>query len=197
MFEYCEHDLAQLLAGVKNPFKESEIKCLVQQLLSAIEYIHRNWIIHRDIKLSNLLYNSKGQLKLADFGLARTMSHPPPAQLTQKVVTLWYRSPELLLGSETYTMSVDIWSVGCIMGELLLNKPMIAGDNELEQIELIFKLLGAPSARIWPSVESVPLIKSGAVDLVRAQSRHPYNTLQDLFPQLNPSGVVHFLEMWN
>jgi serine/threonine protein kinase len=142
MFEYCEHDLAALLTGVKNPFKESEIKCLVQQLLSAVEYIHRNWIIHRDIKLSNLLYNSKGQLKLADFGLARTMSQPSPVALTQKVVTLWYRSPELLLGCETYTLAVDIWSVGCIMGELLLNRPMLAGDDELQQLQLVFKLLG-------------------------------------------------------
>lgn len=142
LFEYCEHDLATLLKVFKTPFKESEAKCLVLQLLSAVDHVHSNWIVHRDIKLSNLLYNSRGQLKLADFGLARTLSYPPPSSLTQTVVTLWYRAPEILLGSETYSFPIDVWSVGCILGELLLNQPLLPGKNEIDEIKWIFHLLG-------------------------------------------------------
>jgi serine/threonine protein kinase len=142
LFEYCEHDLSKLIRAVKNPFKESEVKCLIRQLLSAVVHLHSKWIVHRDIKLSNLLYNSKGQLKLADFGLARTLSHPAPAALTQTVVTLWYRAPEVLLGTTVYSFPIDIWSVGCILGELLLNQPLLPGNSELDQLKWIFHLLG-------------------------------------------------------
>jgi serine/threonine protein kinase len=142
LFEYCEHDLSTLLKAFKAPFKESEIKCLAKQLLSAVEHIHSKWVVHRDIKLSNLLYNSKGQLKLADFGLARTLSYPAPAALTQTVVTLWYRAPEVLLGATNYSFPIDVWSVGCILGELLLNQPLLPGSSELDQIRWIFHLMG-------------------------------------------------------
>jgi serine/threonine protein kinase len=129
LFEYCEHDLAALInshaqhnskqndsnssTSIQPLFKESEVKSLTQQLLSALEYIHSNHVVHRDIKLSNLLYNSKGQLKVADFGLARTLASPVDHEsnnlLTTKVVTLWYRSPELLLGCTHYSFSIDLW----------------------------------------------------------------------------------------
>ena len=142
VFEYCEHDLSALIKATKQPFKDSETKCLVYQLLSAVEYIHKNWIVHRDIKLSNLLYNSRGQLKLADFGLARQLSRPSCKSLTPVVVTLWYRAPELLLGSPTYSFSIDMWSVGCIMGELLLCRPLLPGEDDLDQLRWIFHLLG-------------------------------------------------------
>jgi cyclin-dependent kinase 10 len=103
VFEYCEHDLSSLLKCVKNPFSESEVKCLMMQLLSALSYLHDSFIIHRDIKLSNLLYDNQGVLKVADFGLARSFSDPP-VLMTQTVVTLWYRSAELLLGSSDYSI---------------------------------------------------------------------------------------------
>ena len=102
VFEYCEHDLSSLLNIFKIPFTESEIKCLIIQLLSGLDYLHNNYIIHRDIKLSNLLYNNQGILKIADFGLARYYSDPSVI-MTSTVVTLWYRSPELLLGEINYT----------------------------------------------------------------------------------------------
>eukprot|EP01032_Pedospumella_encystans_P015650 gene15650-17888_t len=189
LFEYCEHDLATLMKSFKVPFKESEVKCLAMQLLSAVEHVHNNWIVHRDIKLSNLLYNAKGQLKLADFGLARTLSHPAPSNLTQTVVTLWYRAPELLLGSESYSFAIDIWSSGCILGELLLNQPLLPGKNELDQIKWIFHLLGCPNTRIWPGVEALPLVANGTIDLAREQKKYMYNTLQETFPKLRDEGI--------
>lgn len=97
---------------MKNPFTPSEVKCLMHQLLKGLEYLHRNFIIHRDLKLSNLLLASDGTLKIADFGLARKFSYPPggrPAPLTPCVVTLWYRAPEVLYGEMKYTTAIDMW----------------------------------------------------------------------------------------
>lgn len=115
------------------PFLPSEIKTLLLQLTGAVEYLHSNWIIHRDIKTSNLLMNNRGQIKVADFGMARYYGDPPP-KLTQLVVTLWYRAPELLLGAEKYGPEIDLWSVGCIFGELLRKEPLLQGKNEVEQL---------------------------------------------------------------
>ena len=131
MFEYCEHDLATILKNIKQPFTESEAKTIISQLLSALAHLHAHWMVHRDIKPSNLLYNFRGEVKLADFGLCRTLPYPEPQpnNLTPGVVTLYYRSPEILLASPSYDYKIDIWSVGCLLGELLLNpnRPLIAG----------------------------------------------------------------------
>jgi len=158
VFEYMEHDLAGLIDNMKTPFTESEVKCLLIQLLKAVSYLHDNWIIHRDLKLSNLLFNNHGQLKLADFGLARVYGNPLK-NYTPKVVTLWYRAPELLLGTEQYSTALDIWAVGCIFGELLLNQPIFRGKSEIDQLEQIFKLLGSPNEKIWPGYSQLPLAK--------------------------------------
>ena len=124
MFEYCEHDLSALMNNVDRPFSESEAKRVMIELLSAVAYLHQNNIVHRlgfwppgmtnsvccrDLKLSNILYDGFGRVKLADFGLARETGFPAPSNMTPNVVTLWYRAPELLLGSEAYTSSIDIW----------------------------------------------------------------------------------------
>jgi len=190
VFEYCEHDLSTLLSRVRRPFSESEIKCLMLQLLSAVNHMHKLWIIHRDIKLSNLLYTNQGELRVADFGLARTFSHVGAERvMTQKVVTLWYRAPELLLGSHIYSTAIDIWSVGCVMGELLGDEPLLPGDGEMNQIERTFDLLGGPSCAIWPKVVDMPLVQSGAIDLRRQQERHPYNNLSNRLPKLDSEGL--------
>ncbi|CAM9403977.1 unnamed protein product [Discosporangium mesarthrocarpum] len=186
VFEYCEHDLADLLDSTKKPFSEAEIKRIMLQLLSAMEYLHDHWIIHRDIKMSNLLYNNKGQLKLADFGLARTYGHSPQ-EMTPKVVTLWYRCPELLLGASSYSPLVDVWATGCILGELLLGKPLMPGKSDLDQLNKIFKVLGAPSELIWPALPNMPHVRCGKVDLMSIS--HRYNTLAAMLPHVGKSGV--------
>lgn len=188
-FEYCEHDLSMIMKRINHPFKEAEVKTLTLQLLSAVDHLHSKWIVHRDIKLSNLLYTRHGRLKLADFGLARQLSVPPPRDLTPVVVTLWYRAPEVLLGVGQYSFAVDCWSVGCILAELLSQRPLFSGESELETLSAIFRLLGAPTERIWPEIVDSVLVKSSAVDLAREQRLHPYNNLSDRLPGLHSAGL--------
>ena len=135
--DFLEHDLKTLQEDMQEPFLPSETKTLLLQLTSAVQYLHDNWILHRDLKTSNLLMNNRGQIKIADFGMARYTSDPPPPKLTQLVVTLWYRSPELLLGAEKYDREVDLWSVGCIFGELLAKEPLLQGKNEVDQLSKV------------------------------------------------------------
>eukprot|EP00299_Pterocystis_sp_00344_P012501 c6008_g1_i2.p1 GENE.c6008_g1_i2~~c6008_g1_i2.p1 ORF type:complete len:381 (+),score=75.10 c6008_g1_i2:480-1622(+) len=149
VMEYMEHDLKVLMDSMKQGFAQSEVKCLLKQLLQAIDYMHSNWILHRDLKTSNLLFDNKGTLKVCDFGLARKYGNPV-RHYTPVVVTLWYRSPELLLGLGPYSTAVDMWSVGCIFAELILKKPLWPGKGELEQLDMIFKTLGSPTDDIWP-----------------------------------------------
>lgn len=141
------------------PFLASEVKTLLLQLASGVAYLHDNWILHRDLKTSNLLLNNRGQLKIADFGMARYVGDPPP-KLTQLVVTLWYRAPELLLGATRYTAAIDTWSIGCIFGELLTREPLLQGRNEVDQITKIFELCGIPSEETWPSFRRLPNARS-------------------------------------
>lgn len=121
----------------------------MQQLLQAVQHLHKSDFIHRDIKCSNLLLTNKHVLKLADFGLARSIHGN--ADLTNKVVTLWYRPPELLLGATKYDASLDMWSVGCVLAELYLGCPLFPGKNEIEQLTRIFDICGSPSLENWPT----------------------------------------------
>lgn len=158
VMEFMEHDLKSLMETMKRPFEINEVKTLMLQLLRACAHLHDNWILHRDLKTSNLLLNHQGILKVADFGLAREYGSPLK-QYTKVVVTLWYRAPELLLLSEKYSTAIDIWSVGCIFGELLTMKPLFPGQSEAQQIELIFKTLGTPNERIWENYEKKGLAR--------------------------------------
>lgn len=137
VMEFLEHDLKTLQEDMDQPFLPSEVKTLMLQLGSAVEFLHEHWILHRDLKTSNILMNNRGEIKLADFGMARFCGDPPPNNLTQLVVTLWYRSPELLLGATTYDSAIDMWSLGCIFGELLTRTPLLPGKNEVDQLSKV------------------------------------------------------------
>ncbi|THG04240.1 hypothetical protein TEA_026570 [Camellia sinensis var. sinensis] len=147
VLEYMEHDLTGLASLPGAKFSEPQVKCYMQQLLSGLDHCHSRSVLHRDIKGSNLLIDNHGILKIADFGLASFFEHSLP--LTSRVVTLWYRPPELLLGATRYGTSVDLWSSGCILGELYAGKPIMPGRTEVEQLHKIFKLCGSPSEEYW------------------------------------------------
>ncbi|CAN1839754.1 Protein IMPAIRED IN BABA-INDUCED STERILITY 1 [Linum perenne] len=149
VFEYMEHDITGLLSCPDVSFSESQIKCFMRQLLSGIEHCHSKGVMHRDIKGSNLLVNNQGILKVADFGLANFCTLGDRVPLTSRVVTLWYRPPELLLGSTSYGASVDLWSIGCVFAEILHGKPILRGRTEVEQLHKIFKLCGSPPDEYW------------------------------------------------
>jgi serine/threonine protein kinase len=149
VMEYADHDLSTVMQKrMKQPFTLAEVKCLMIQLLSGVAYLHENWVLHRDLKTANILYTNKGQLKICDFGLARQYSSFP-RKYTQMVVTLWYRAPELLLGTREYSPAIDVWSVGCIMGELLTRKPILPGKTEIDQLQKIYDLVGNPDESIY------------------------------------------------
>ncbi|CAO3591370.1 unnamed protein product [Absidia cylindrospora] len=185
VMEYCEQDLGTLLDMISTPYTASEVKCLMVQLLRGLEYCHSHSIIHRDLKMSNLLLTSTGLLKIADFGLARTLSLPGKP-MTPNVVTLWYRSPELIYGDANYTTAVDLWSAGCIMGELLQHRPLLPGTTEQSQLNLIVKLLGTPNDHIWPGFTQLPL---GKALLLPKQDK---NTLKLVFPRISDQ-TIHLM----
>ena len=144
VFEFCEHDLAGLLSNPAVKFALSEIKTVMQQLLNGVFFLHKHRILHRDIKAANILITKHGSLKLADFGLARAFSvnNKEKNRYTSRVVTLWYRPPELLLGERNYGPPIDMWGVGCIMAEMWTRAPILQGRAEIHQLQLINCLCG-------------------------------------------------------
>uniref|UniRef100_A0A3P9KUS2 Cyclin-dependent kinase 10 n=1 Tax=Oryzias latipes TaxID=8090 RepID=A0A3P9KUS2_ORYLA len=192
VMSYCEQDLASLLENMQTPFSETQVKCIVLQLLKGLEYLHHNFIIHRDLKVSNLLMTDKGYVKIADFGLARMYGIPQPL-MTPRVVTLWYRAPEVLLGTKIQTTALDMWAVGCILAELLAHKPLLPGTSEIQQVDLIVQLLGTPNENIWPGFSQLPLI--GQYSL----RKQPYNNLKNKFTWLSDAGhrLLNLLFMYN
>ncbi|XP_013865815.1 cyclin-dependent kinase 11B isoform X2 [Austrofundulus limnaeus] len=177
VMNYVEHDLKSLMETMKQPFLPGEVKTLMIQLLRGVRHLHDNWILHRDLKTSNLLLSHKGILKIGDFGLAREYGSPLKPY-TPVVVTLWYRSPELLLGAKEYSTAVDMWSVGCIFGELLTQKPLFPGKSEIDQINKIFKDLGSANEKIWPGYNELPAVKKMTF------TEYPYNNLRKRFGAL-------------
>ncbi|XP_069565203.1 cyclin-dependent kinase 12 isoform X2 [Brachyistius frenatus] len=160
VFEYMDHDLMGLLESGLVQFSHEHIRSFMRQLMEGLDYCHKNNFLHRDIKCSNILLNNRGQIKLADFGLARLYNSEESRPYTNKVITLWYRPPELLLGEERYSPAIDVWSCGCILGELFTKKPIFQANQELLQLELISRLCGSPCPAVWPDVIKLPLFNT-------------------------------------
>lgn len=202
VLEYCEQDMANLLDNMPLAFTETQVKCLALQLIKGMEYLHEHFVIHRDLKMSNLLLTAAGILKVADFGMARKFGLPV-RPMSPRVVTLWYRAPELLLGMLQYDTAVDTWSIGlsspfsafptptspndcaagfadwgtalligCILGELLAHAPLLPANSEATQLGLIVDLLGTPNDAIWPGFSSLPLASTFSLPA------QPYNNLR-------------------
>ena len=169
-----------------------EIKWIIRQLLKGVQHMHSNYIVHRDLKTSNLLINNNGIVKIWDFGLARIFAEPP-TPCTDLVVTLWYRAPELLLGANIYNgKAVDMWSVGCIFAELLLKEPIFMGNGELDQLDKIFKLLGTPtdeSWKGWRSLKHAKLISARKGGKSKLRDKFPKIALEDNDMYLTDNGL--------
>nr|DBA24562.1 TPA: hypothetical protein GDO54_012195 [Pyxicephalus adspersus] len=172
VFDFCEHDLAGLLSNTHVKFTLAEIKKVMQMLLNGIFYIHKNKIFHRDLKPANLLITRDGVLKLADLGLARSFSLDEKRQqnrFTNRVVTLWYRPPELLLGERDYGPPIDLWGAGCIMAEMWTRMPIMPGNTEQHQLTLISQLCGSITSKVWPNVDKYELYQK--LELPKGQKR--------------------------
>ncbi|CAD5195243.1 unnamed protein product [Musa acuminata subsp. malaccensis] len=162
VFEYLDLDLKKHMDSCPELAKDPRlIKTYLHQILRGIAYCHSHRVLHRDLKPQNLLIDRRtNALKLADFGLARAFGIPVRT-FTHEVVTLWYRAPEILLGSRNYSTPVDVWSVGCIFAEMANQRPLFPGDSEIDELFKIFRLiLGTPNEEIWPGVTSLPDFKS-------------------------------------
>jgi len=183
VFEYMDKDLKKYMdaRGDRGSLDTPTIKRFMQDLLRGTAFCHENRVLHRDLKPQNLLINTRGQLKLADFGLARAFGIPVNT-FSNEVVTLWYRAPDVLLGSRTYNTSIDIWSAGCIMAEMYTGRPLFPGTTNEDQLQKIFRLMGTPSERTWPGISQLPEYK-GNFPNYATQSLHI------LLPQVDSLGL--------
>lgn len=199
VFEYAEHDLLQIIHHHTTPQRHAipapMVKSILYQLLNGCVYLHTNWVLHRDLKPANIMVTSGGAVRIGDLGLARLFYKPLNSLFAgdKVVVTIWYRAPELLLGSRHYTPAIDLWAVGCIFAELLSLRPIFKGEEakmdskkivpfQRNQMQKIVEVLGLPTQEDWPGVVSMP----------------EYGNLSSLNPSRNPSGPYKpvTLEVW-
>ena len=173
VFEYCNGDLSQYIQMLLNKARENaklipqpvgklihpengmQIKQVLYHILLGVHAAHVNRVIHRDLKPANILLKD-GLWKIADFGIARSFC-VPQRPLSNEVVTIWYRAPELIYGSEDYSLPVDIWSIGCIFYELCNLMPLFMGENPLQIAKLFNDRLGTPTEKEWPGCRNLPL----------------------------------------
>lgn len=183
VFEFLDQDLKKYLDICDSGLDLPILKSFLYQLLTGVAYCHHHRVLHRDLKPPNLLINREGQLKLADFGLARAFGIPVRSY-THEVVTLWYRAPDVLMGSRKYSTPVDIWSVGCIFAEMANGRPLVAGTSEADQLDRIFRLLGTPKLADYPGIVDLP---EYSPDLPPYPP--PRNGLASLVPTLDAEGI--------
>lgn len=191
VFEYLDQDLKKFLdAHGDSGLSVDRVLCFTYQLVKGIHYCHTQRVLHRDLKPQNLLINHEQELKLADFGLARAFGIPV-RNYTHEVVTLWYRSPDVLLGSRQYGTAVDIWSVGCIFAEMATGSPLFPGQNDSDQLCKIFELLGTPDMDSWPGITELP-------DYHKYAKRMPHfsgKRLEMIIPNLGADGLDLLIRM--
>lgn len=183
VFEYCEQDLKKYLDSCGGEIDPMQVKSFLYQLLKGVAFCHDHRVLHRDLKPQNLLINKHGELKLADFGLARAFGIPVRSY-SHEVVTLWYRAPDVLLGSRMYSTSIDIWSAGCIFAEMAQGgRPLFPGSSTYDQLLRIFKILGTPTEDTWFGVQDLPEWRKYEFPYFAPQS------LSNIITLLDPVGI--------
>ncbi|XP_028979697.1 cyclin-dependent kinase 20 isoform X2 [Esox lucius] len=176
-------DLSEVIRNSQRPLTESHVKGYMMMLLKGVAFCHENSIMHRDLKPANLLISSTGHLKIADFGLARLFNNDGERLYSHQVATRWYRAPELLYGARKYDEGVDLWAVGCIFGELLNNSPLFPGENDIEQLCCVLRVLGTPNQRTWPEITELP-------DYNKIKFKeNPAIPLEEIVPDTSPQAV--------
>jgi len=186
VFEFLDLDLKKYFDEKGKP-PVPVLKSFLYQLLNGIAFCHEHRVLHRDLKPQNLLINKKLELKLADFGLARSFGIPVRNK-SHEVVTLWYRAPDVLMGSSKYSASIDIWSAGCIFAEMTTGKPLFPGKNNDDQLLQIFKVLGTPNEKDWPTIKELPGYKPEFPS-------YPPKKIQDVIPGLDAEGYDLLMKM--
>lgn len=159
IFEYCEYDLEFLIHGTKSIYFElNQIQCFLKQLLVGLQFCHDNKIVHRDLKPANLLVTTNNKLKIADFGLAFSITREKRKPSTDQVITIWYRPPELLLGAKEYGSEIDIWSVGCILYEMITKEVLFQTglQSEIEQMRIVCSICGEINDEVFPNFQTLP-----------------------------------------
>ncbi|KAK9793664.1 putative Kinase-like domain-containing protein [Seiridium cardinale] len=208
VFEYAEHDLLQIIhhhtQNPRHPIPPATVKSIMFQLLNGCLYLHNNWVLHRDLKPANIMVTSAGRVKIGDLGLARLFHKPLHSLFSgdKVVVTIWYRAPELLLGSRHYTPAIDMWAVGCIMAELLSLRPIFKGEEakmdskktvpfQRNQMQKIVDIMGLPTKEQWPFLTSMPeysALNSLQPPMLHHHSHHHHNN--------NKATSTSHLEKW-
>ncbi|KAJ1933958.1 Cyclin-dependent kinase catalytic subunit [Linderina macrospora] len=182
VFEFLDLDLKKYMDSVgPGGLSPGQVKSYMHQLVKGLAFCHAHRTLHRDLKPQNLLIDQDGMLKIADFGLGRAFGVPLRVY-THEVVTLWYRAPEILMGSRHYSIGMDMWSVGCIFAEMVQRKPLFPGDSEIDEIFKIFRVLGTPTEEIWPEVTKLP-------DYKPSFPRWQAQDLEAKLPKLDATGI--------
>ncbi|KAJ3024424.1 UNVERIFIED_CONTAM: cyclin-dependent kinase 5 [Siphonaria sp. JEL0065] len=181
VFEFLDSDLKKFMDSYGGDLDVPTNKHLMYQLLKGIAFCHEHRVLHRDLKPQNLLINKRLELKLADFGLARAFGIPVRSY-SHEVVTLWYRAPDVLMGSRQYSTSIDIWSAGCIMAEMASGRALFPGQSVRDQLLKIFKLMGTPNESTWPKITELPEYKSDF-------PIYEKGNIAEMVPKLDAQGV--------
>lgn len=209
VFEYAEHDLLQIIhhhtQQPRHPIPPATVKSIMFQLLNGCQYLHTNWVLHRDLKPANIMVTSAGEVKIGDLGLARRFDKPLHSLFSgdKVVVTIWYRAPELILGSYHYTPAIDMWAVGCIFAELLSLRPIFKGEEakmdnkktvpfQRNQMQKIVDIMGLPTKDKWPLLPTMP--EYAQLNTLQSPMSHGHHSQHHYGRNQPPSGSN--LEKW-
>ncbi|TRX93484.1 hypothetical protein FHL15_005759 [Xylaria flabelliformis] len=212
VFEYAEHDLLQIIhhhtQQPRHSIPPSTVKSIMFQLLNGCQYLHSNWVLHRDLKPANIMVTSSGHVKIGDLGLARLFYKPLHSLFSgdKVVVTIWYRAPELLLGSRHYTPAIDLWAVGCIFAELLSLRPIFKGEEakmdkktvpfQRNQMQKIVEIMGMPTKERWPLLTSMPEYSNLSTLTPMMLPGHPHHPHHHHHHKSSAAASTSHLEKW-